>query len=258
MAFWRCLQIRASVLAAVLAMVAVIAVGGATGAATPDSMNGAEGTLPAGSALPSTEFCATYADRVGSSSEAVPDNGLANSSIPENLKLPPWPDFWEPVAQHVFVPRIDGQYTGTTDQIIVWGACKWGFDVDVVRAMAMAESSWRQDNVGDFESDAGLCVGDYRVPCPTSFGLLQLKHTFRPGSWPASQYHTAFNVDYELAYVRGCFEGWVTYLDSGYTAGDLSGCVGWHYDGEWKEDLGLGFVRRVERELQDKRWADWS
>jgi autotransporter family porin len=230
-------------------------------------INSAGGTLPVGSGLPSAQYCAAYADGVGSDREAVPENSDANRSVPRDLRLPPWPDFWDPSANRLFVPRIDGQYTGTTDQIIVWGACKWGINTDVVRAMAVAESSWRQDKISDYVNDPALCVGGYTVPCPTSFGLLQLKHTTRPGSWPDSQQYTAFNVDYSLAVLRGCFEGWVTYLtettrgasagDNGYAAGDLSGCVGWHYSGEWQDDQALAYIQRVKKLLDEKPWTHW-
>ena len=201
-------------LSAAVVLVMVLAPDGApTGIATaePVSEDGAGGTLPVGSQLPSAEHCAAYADQVGSDREARPENRGANLSVPRDLVLPPWPGFWDPSANRLFVPRVNGQYTGTTDQIIVWGACKWGISTDVVRAMAMAESSWRQAHVGDYVDDPALCVGGYSVPCPTSFGLLQLKDTTRPGSWLNSQQHTAFNVDYSLAVLRGCF-GWVTYL----------------------------------------------
>jgi hypothetical protein len=237
------------------AAVMLITNGGAPAIAEP--VGGAGGTLPVGSNLPSAEQCAAYADQVGSDREARPENTAANLSVPRDLLLPPWPDFWDPSANRLFVPRIDGQYTGTTDQIIVWGACKWGINTDVVRAMAMAESSWRQAHIGDYVNDPALCVGGHAVPCPTSFGLLQLKHTTRPGSWPNSQQDTAFNVDYSLAVLRGCFEGWVTYLHNGYAPGDLWGCVGWHYSGEWKDDLALRYVQRVQHLLDDQPWTRW-
>lgn len=217
----------------------------------------ARGFATPGPGLPSGEDCAARADQAGSDREVRPENTDANLSVPSDLVLPPWPDFWDPAANRLFVPRVNGQYTGTTDEIIVWGACKWGISADVVRAMSVEESSWRQDKVGDYVDDPALCVGGYSVPCPTSFGLLQLKHTTRPGSWPNSRLHTAFNVDYSLAVLRGCFEGWVAYLENGYSAGDLWGCIGWHFSGEWKDATALGYVHRVQRQLEDQPWTRW-
>ncbi len=214
-------------------------------------------TLPPGSELPSAQSCSRRVERAELDREIRPENETANRSVPQDLSMPPWPDFWAPSANAVFVPRIDGNFTGTTDEIIAWGACKWGIDADLVRAMAVSESSWRQSHIGDEVYDPTQCVGDYTVPCPTSFGLLQLKHITRPGSWPYSQLHTAFNVDYSLAVLRGCYEGWVTYLGNGYGPGDLWGCVGWHYSGDWKNDVALDYVRGVERHLEEKPWTRW-
>jgi autotransporter family porin len=246
--------VRFGAITAVVVLAACLITGGpvvAIATSEPDT----RGTLPVGAALPSDDDCAGYANSVGSGHEARPENTDANQSVPANLNLPPWPDFWASSANRLFVPRIDGQYTGTTDQILVWGACKWGIDSDVVRAMAMEESSWRQTHVGDFVSDPSLCVGGHSNPCPTSFGILQLKHFTRPGSWPNSQEHTAFNVDYSLAVLRGCFEGWVTYLHNGYGAGDLWGCVGWHYSGEWKNNEALAYIGRVRHHLDERSWT---
>ena len=43
-----------------------------------------------------------------------------------------------------YVSRVDGNFTGTTDEILQWGACKWGFDEDLVRAIAATETWWKQ------------------------------------------------------------------------------------------------------------------
>jgi hypothetical protein len=252
--------------AAALVIATVLATDGtapAVAESPAEEMDGAGGTLPVGSPLPSAELCAVHANQAGSDRETVPENDGANQSVPTDLRLPPWPDYWDPSVNLLFIPRIDGQYTGTTDRILVWGACKWGVSTDVVRAMAMAESSWRQSKVGDYVDDPSRCVGDYSVPCPTSFGILQIKHIYRPGSWPDSQQHTAFNVDYALAVLRGCFEGWVNYLgtgnglDHGYAAGDLWGCVGWHYSGKWNDAPALKYVQRVRDELDARYWDSW-
>jgi hypothetical protein len=251
---------RKSVLLGIVLMVTavVVLVAGAgaspSGIATgePAAEDGSGGTLPPGSPLPSGAHCATYAQQAGSDREAVPDNTAANMSVPTNVTIPPWPGFRDP-ANQLLVPRIDGQYTGTTDQIIVWGACKWGFGTDVIRAMAMQESSWRQDIVADYVDDPALCVGGDPVPCPTSFGLLGLKHIYRPGSWPNSQQHTAFNVDYALAYIRGCFEGWVP--DNGYTSGDQWGCLGWHFSGQPDDNQAREYIRSVQRRLNERAWT---
>ena len=68
-----------------------------------------------------------------------------------------------------YVSRVDGNFTGTTDEILQWGACKWGFDEDLVRAVAVVESWWRQSTVGDNGA---------------SYGLLQVRTTVHTGTFP--------------------------------------------------------------------------
>ncbi len=120
-----------------------------------------------------------------------------------------------------FAGRIDGNFTGTTDEIIQWGACKWGFEVDLVRAVAAQESWWHMSTVGD--------NGE-------SFGLMQVRAPVHEGTYPLSVQSTAFNVDYALAWRRACFEGtftWMTAKNPSYKAGDEWGCVGAWFSGNW-------------------------
>ena len=53
-----------------------------------------------------------------------------------------------PQADQVIAPRINGDFTGTTGEILRWAACKWGIDQDIVFAQAAVESWWRQDHAG--------------------------------------------------------------------------------------------------------------
>ncbi|MBA2575194.1 MAG: hypothetical protein H0V05_00880 [Euzebyaceae bacterium] len=84
------------------------------------------------------------------------------------------------------MPRVTGNFTGTTDEIIQWAACKWGFDEDIVRAVAVGESSWRMSQLGDYRDDPAKCAPGYGTPCPTSFGMMQVKWT-PPRHLPAVQ-----------------------------------------------------------------------
>lgn len=40
--------------------------------------------------------------------------------------------------------RVDGRFTGTTDDILQWAACKWGLPDNLLRADAVVESTWFQ------------------------------------------------------------------------------------------------------------------
>jgi autotransporter family porin len=209
-------------------------------------------TLPVGAALPNGQSCA---DRVGSGGrEVVPKNDAANHFVPPQVHMPIWADFTEQ-ANRRFVPRIDGHFTGTTDEILQWGACKWGLDVDVLRAVAYQESQWDQSTTGDLSEDPTECRGGDKPPCPTSFGLMQLKHLDLPGSYPYSRTSTAFNVDYYGARMRACYEGWVTYLGGDYGPGDLWDCIGWHWSGQWKDAGALNYISRVRHHLAIRAWA---
>jgi hypothetical protein len=42
------------------------------------------------------------------------------------------------------LPRVSGAYTGKTDEIFQWAACKWGLPDNLLRAIAVRESTWYQ------------------------------------------------------------------------------------------------------------------
>src|SRR4051794_36642258 len=44
---------------------------------------------------------------------------------------------------------VTGAFSGTTDEILQWVAHKWGIPEDVVRAVAVNESSWKMSQLGD-------------------------------------------------------------------------------------------------------------
>ena len=102
------------------------------------------GTLAPGSSLPSGDDCAGRVRRTGW--EPRPENADANSTAGfSGVRI----DGASGAFNARYAWRIDGNFTGTTDEIIQWAACKWGFDEDTVRAQAVQESYWRQDGLGD-------------------------------------------------------------------------------------------------------------
>lgn len=205
--------------------------------------------------MPSGEDCASRVVR--GHPEEVPDNAKANSIAPDKVSLPIWEDFTEQ-ANKTFVPLVDGRFTGTTGEILQWGACKWGLDVNTLRAAAYQESDWNQSTTGDQSDDAADCAAGVAPPCPTSFGILQLKGLDLPGSYPLSQTSTAFNVDYYGARMRSCYEGWVTYLGGDYAPGDLWDCVGWHKSGRWKDSSSLNYIARVRNYISQQPWRKFD
>lgn len=217
------------------------------------------GTLPPGSPLPDDAQCASRVRR--SAWEPRPQNAAANHTVPASVSLPGWtPDNGGVDARaRALADRVTGDFTGTTDEIIQWASCKWGFDEDTVRAVAVDESYWRESHLGDYTDDASLCQTGYAPPCPESFGLLQVRGIYHPGTFPSSRDSTAFNVDYALLFRRVCYEGWMTWVSTssgggGYGAGDDWGCVGLWFSGRWRDPGALSYISTVQGILARRPW----
>ena len=138
--------------------------------------------------------------------------------------------------------RVSGGYTGTTDEIIQWGARKWGFSPDVLRAVAVVESWWKMSAIGD--------GGD-------SYGLMQVKRGPHC-CFPTTRRSTAFNVDYYGAWLRAAYDGRFRWLNTEvrgerYTRGDLWGSVGLWYSGRWRYGTGE-YIARVKETIRQRKW----
>ena len=213
-------------------------------------------TLPPGQALPGDADCASRV--VPSGPEIRPANAGFNQTRGRQKQLP-----------GPFMSRLSGDFTGTTDEIIQWATCKWGIDTDVVRAQAVQESTWFMTSVGDFTTQESLCApghvpgGDGRPGCPESVGIMSVKYHYHEIAFPEAGTSTAYNLDYALAVWRECFEGQETWLAehpprSGYQAGDLWGCVGRWYSGDWRSATAAGYIGRVQANLNQRNWsAEW-
>src|SRR5947209_2063641 len=112
-------------------------------------------TLPPGAKLPSESECAARVRR--NAWEPRPDNAEANHRVPtaqQISQLAPWgPAIGVDSRADTFRRQITGNFTGTTDEIIQWVACKWGIDENIVRAEAIAESYWHQSQQGDYTNN---------------------------------------------------------------------------------------------------------
>jgi hypothetical protein len=216
-----------------------------------------------GSPLPSERQCATRVHR--SEWEPRPENTEANRTVPpQPVELAGFSQFTDDWNRH-YRTRITGNFRGTTDEIIQWAACKWGWSDDIVRAEAVRESEWHMSTEGDVEPrSAGVCTfDDTRDPCPTSFGIMQIKWHFHPevtdpragSSYPLSKQSTAFNIDLQLAEMRGCYDGMSSYL--GDTRGDVWGCLGSWWSGAWHTEDADRYSGIVQEILDEKPWQDW-
>jgi hypothetical protein len=267
-----------------------------------------QGTVASGSwngaelaALPSDQECAERVHR--SDWEPRPSNTRSNHtlvshpSLPAELAARPRAGAHDPRWDSYLLPRVSGQFTGTTDEILQWAACKWGFPDNFARAEAAHESSWFQQltypdgecydhlGCGDFfpipTNESSLyCKGlrlrggyDYEADygagqCPQTFGIAGVKTWYDPawepryegnqnGAFPFVRDSTAANIDYMLASIRGCYEGWETWLvntgDRSYAAGDLRSCAGSWFAGAWKTARANRYAEGVWEQMNRTR-----
>ncbi len=230
------------------------------------SITGGFITLPPGAVLPGERECAARVHQ--SAWEPRSDNTTANHSVPTSqqvAQLAPWgPAIGVDSKADALRRQITGNFTGTTNEIIQWVACKWGIDENIVRAEAIAESYWHQDQRGDYTNNRADCPpGTWDGSgCYQSYGLLQLKYSVFQSTWPMSRDDTAFNAEYVYAVIRTCYEGWTTYLADfppvagypPYHAGDIWGCLGRWYSGRWYSQGAINYINTVKNDLAAKAW----
>ena len=158
-------------------------------------------TLPPGSALPSDATCAAQVRPMA--------ERRAINNTPNHTRG----------AAVAGLARVTGDFTGTTDEIIEWVACKWGIDEDIVRAQIAQESWWHQDAKGDLTSDQNACYPTFRTgsgQCPESIGLGQVRYQYHTLAFTNgyAAVSSAFNLDYTYSVWRGCYEGQLTWLNT--------------------------------------------
>jgi hypothetical protein len=209
-------------------------------------------TLQPGTPLPSGATCAARVRR--SSWEPRPENRVANQTVSRSGVAI---DGASASFNSSYASRVNGNFTGTTDEILQWASCKWGIDEDITRARAVQESSWRQSQLGDQTSSWQACATIGKsAPCWQSYGILQVKGTVHEGTYSMSQRSTAFNADYSLAWLRACYEGaFADWMGGGYRAGNMWGCVGAWYSGSWLDSGAQQYITSVQSHLRNRTWA---
>jgi autotransporter family porin len=242
-------------------------------------------TKPKSAPLPGDGTCAA---EIPWEQEMISGNYGANHTKPTSYQLQsyanngyagnPWGGSWA-------FARVDGQYTGTTDMIYRWAACKWGIDEDVVRAQATNEHwSWDQWNSGgDKRWSESQCVnGDFTALwnylcadcCYQTWSNFQTKVAYDWQTWPMIHTSTAFAADYRFADQRACMDGnYAGYFAgkpayNGHTysgdiaSGNLStilwGCIGMHYSGNWYDGNSssgaIWYISHVKATTTQKPW----
>jgi hypothetical protein len=221
-------------------------------------------TLPPGSRLPSGAECARLV-RASPSPENRPGNKTANDTTGVSVGAGFFPAGDSPQVSRL-APLITGDFTGTTEEILRWAACKWGINQDIVFAQAAVESWWRQGNLGDWGTEARYCLPGYGIgadgmpgECPQSYGILQNRFRYEGAGWPAIAASTAMNVDAAYAIWRSCYDGYEVWLNNEprgqqYHAGDLWGCVGRWYAGSWHTPAANQYIGVVKEYLREQVW----
>jgi autotransporter family porin len=224
------------------------------------------GTLPPGAALPSGAQCARWV-LARPSPENKGANQPFNHTTGQHVGSTFFPAGDTPQADALLAPRIDGDFTGTTSEILRWAACKWGISQDIVFAQAAVESWWNQTTLGDWDSDASACPPGHGLgadgkpgQCPQSYGILQNRYPFEQASWPGIGDSTAMNADTAYAIWRSCYDGYETWLNNvphgtPYAAGDAWGCVGRWFAGRWHTAAAGQYVAKVQQYLNQRIWT---
>lgn len=303
-----------------------------TPTSSPPPASGYFGLRPVGSwsSLPSDSQCAAQVDN--STWEPRPENYQQNNTKPApgamaaSFSTRPrdqggtYNSLWDTWL----LRRVDGQFTGTTDEIFQWAACKWGLPDNLVRADAVEESTWFQylhfpndasyggggggscywnrgcgdafssptaastvyctgiaaegllsSEIHNYQKDPVTSAGGYSYPptsglCPKTFSILGVMSWDDPaweapypaypgnqnGTFPFTRDSTAAAADYFGAYIRGCYEGWAYWLKSsgGYAAGDLWGCIGSWYSGDWHSSAANSYIAHVQNNENATTW----
>jgi hypothetical protein len=228
--------------------------------------------VPKGFDLQSDATCAAAV--LADSFEPRPGNLKANRSMPSTSELGRYKTAvadGEGGAPGSFLQRVDGQFNGSTDAVLAWASCKWGFDENVTRAIAVNESHWKQTAIGDVANGISLGIvqvksKDYPSTCEPVATTQSTANVTDPNC--LSYQSTAFNVDYKLAQQRACYEGAVTYLAervpvSGYPTYPngtpdqmMWGCVGWWYSGGWYDVGALNYIAQVKSYVVSQPWHE--
>lgn len=181
------------------------------------------------------------AAKVVKTPEHQPQNARLNSYVPQPNEHGTLPDYFGPELQREFQQKVDGAFTGTTDEIFQFYACKYGIDVDLVRAAAWTETSHN-----------ALMNGDNGE----SWGIMQVRDSPKSHAHahPAARLSTSYNVDYWAFHLRSCIDGKIAYLKE-TSQTDVWGCVGlWYYGADTRHPKSEEYIARVQRNFREQPW----
>ena len=192
-------------------------------------------TLPPGAELPDGAQCAAL---IPTTPETIPANAPSNHTMVTQAQLAAFAAngySFEALSSKAQYGRITGDYSGSTDMIMRWAACKYGIDEKRRaragvgreagggnRAPAIGAVRNRQCVQGDFRAlwDTSIPLVDgTSVACPrccwTSWSAWQTKVYYEWIAWPMIKDSTSFAAEYRYASARACINGdWSSYYAS--------------------------------------------
>lgn len=214
--------------------------------------------------------------------EPRPQNAVANNTVPPPgfqlaLDTPDFDSTWNS-RSGMYMGRVTGAAANyvdnpTTDELIQFYACKWGWKDNVIRGEMVDESNWYQSATGDtrYASQAPQVFDAGGDPWPTSFGLPQIKWYYHPpttgfggtvrqdgvqdptSSYPMSVQSTGFALDYFLCILRGIYDGHCTFMPGG----DPWGAIGSWFAGAWYSSDAIDYIDRVTNYTNAQSWRGW-
>jgi hypothetical protein len=125
------------------------------------------------------------------------------------------------------------------------------------------------------QSLGGTFIDPKRPNGPESYGICQIKwRSWRPnppmtgdGTYPWCEISTPYALDFYGAVIRGLFEGWNQWMKGGYAIyqqnlatgqrGDIWGCIGNWYSGDWYGLTTTSYLTNVKTFLQTTPWMGW-
>jgi hypothetical protein len=211
--------------------------------------------------------------------EQRPGNIAANDYVPSSAQLLSFHSAVNPYGQtavqenplNSYVDGLDGMTSPSTDDLIQWGARKWGIPADWLRAEYVRESDWDQSNLGDRASVSSSWYVLY-PPLAEIAGTSEVFETmgiagvkWRPdnsvggGTEPLRWKSTAFNIDYQAAEVRYFYDGYCNRCTSGYGSGQQWNSIGaWYEPSPWANAGARWYIAEVQRILSEKPWLSPS
>jgi hypothetical protein len=174
-----------------------------------------------------------------------------------------------------YVDGLDGMHNPSTDDLIQWGAHKWGIPEDWLRAEYVQESYWSAYQLGDLTAVSSADYSLYppqsrvagRLDVYQSLGITELK--WRPdgsvgaGTEPLRWQSTAFNIDYQAAMVRFYYDNpegaRTSWGDRTYApCQEWNSIGGWYEPYPWSNAGQKYYISEVQQQLASRAWTSGS